>query len=317
MNKQGALAQALAESYAQVSASMSETARLGAIVGASGQVVPLLRDTLEAFALDGVTRGKALLMAELGGIIWKQGHFDEALELLVEARALAEEHGEKPALATALYHLGELAYVQAFMMGSGDLDEALAYHQQCLALRRELGDDPGVALSLSRLGVLYERLKDNDRALALFERAVELAEEIGYAYGLIRPYTHIGGSYRRRGDLRTALDLYRQALAISQEIEAAEEVVFGLNNVGWALYRLEGDVEAALEHLRPALEIAQEIDFIFAECRCYHSLGELYFREGDGAQALPHFQKLASLSAGAGYEPLHRLAEGRIQELQD
>jgi tetratricopeptide (TPR) repeat protein len=306
----------VADIYTRLADAVSEAARRYEMLGHTRQAVGLLRWTLEFGEQDGSLQGKALLMADLGGIIWKQGHFDEALELLTEARRLAETVGDKSCLATALYQLGELAYVRAFMMQEGELQDALAYHEKCLALRQEIGDRPGITLSLSRVGVLYERMKEYEKAMAYHERAIELAEEIGYPRGTIRPYTHIGGGHRRNGDLRTALTFYRKALSIAQEIDSYENIVFGLANVGWTMYRLDGDFETAWGCFRRALELAEGMDFKFAIGRAYHVLGALYFNEGDMERALEYFEKLARLAVETGYKFFSGPANRHIQEIK-
>jgi tetratricopeptide (TPR) repeat protein len=158
-------------------------------------------------------------------------------------------------------------------------------------------------------------MKAYEKAMAYYEQAIGLAEEIDYPLGLTRPYTHIGGSHRRNGDLQTALTYYQKALTINQEIGNCEGIVLGLDNVGWATYRLGGDFEAALKHFQRALELAEQMDFKFAIGRTYHVLGELFFREGDGAQALEYFERMAQLSLETGYKSLLGLANSRIEEI--
>jgi tetratricopeptide (TPR) repeat protein len=299
----------------ELSRSVSAIARHYEMVGRGKDAVGLVESTLKFSAPDLDPRDRALLMADLGGMIWKQGHYVRALALLEEAKGLAQEG---LALATILYHLGELAYVQVFIMQSGgDLQEALAYHEGCLALRQEIGDQPGVTLSLSRVGVLYERMDEDEKALAYHEKAIELAKEIDYPRGMIRPYTHIGGGHRRNGDLQTALRFYQKALDISEEVDSREDTVFGLANVGWTAYRLDGDFETALGRFQRALEIAEAMDFKFAIGRAYHVLAELHSSAGDGERALEYFEKLAQLSEQTGYKIFSGVASKRIKEIKD
>jgi tetratricopeptide (TPR) repeat protein len=312
----GSQAQRLADVQASLAGAVSGAARQYELLGQAGKAVRLLKSMLEFSDWDGSPQGKALLLADLGSMIWKQGHFDEALELLAEAKALVERTEDRPLLATALYHLGELAYVRKFMMQAGELEEALVYHERCLAIRREVQDQVGVTLSLSRIGVLHERMEEYEVAMAYHEQAIELAEEIGYPLGTIRPCTHIGGSHRRRGDLDTALTFYQRALAISRQAGSHEDTLFGLINVGWAKYLLDGDSETALSHFQSALEMAEQTGFKFAIGRAYAVLAETYLSEGDSQQALAWFEKLANLAIETGYRLFGEVAKRSIEGIR-
>ena len=260
---------------------------------------------------------QALQLAERGGDTWKHGDYDKSLALLTTARQLAEASEDKYALATALYHLGELAYVRAFFMGEGDFRQAMDYHQQSLTLREEIDDQPGVALSLSRIGVLYEREQAFDQAMDCFKRALALSEKIDFPQGMIRPYTHIGAYHRRNDDLPTTLSFYQRALAISEEIGDQENIIFGLCNAGWLTYRLEGDREKALAYFYRALEIAKDLGFQFAIGRAHLVLAEFFWSEGNAEQALIYFKKLSQMAHALNYKMLSDLADRRIAEIKD
>jgi tetratricopeptide (TPR) repeat protein len=301
---------------AQLAVTVSETARRYETMGRPRDAVRVLETALTFGAPDLQPRDRALLLADLGGMLWKQGRHQEAQVRLAEARDLAAETGGRRALATALYHLGELAYVRAFLMGTGELDEAMDYHGQCLALRREMGDQAGVTLSLSRIGVLHERLGDQRQALANYQAAIQLAREIGYPPGLTRPYTHLGDHHRRQGELQTALVYYWRALTVAQEHHLQEDIALGSINVGWMAYRLTHDFEAAVGHFEHARRIAERLNFKLVLGRAYEALAELYDRVGKRQEALDHYLLLVDLSARAGYRRFLEPATRRLQALR-
>ncbi len=152
--------------------------------------------------------------------------------------------------------------------------------------------------------------------MACYERAIKLSTEIEFPQGMIRPYTHIGAHRRRNADLQTALTYYQKALRISEQVEDQENIIFGLCNVGWATYRLERDFKMAITRFTRALEIAEGLGFRFAIGRAHHALAELFWEQGDSAQALIHFEKLYQLADSVNYKMLSETAEQRIAEIK-
>jgi tetratricopeptide (TPR) repeat protein len=131
---------------AKLSRAVSGVARHYEMVGRGKDAVGLIEATLEFAAPDLGPQDRALLMADLGGMIWKQGQYERALALLEEAKGLAQD---KLTLATALYHLGEIDFKFAIgrachvlaelHLSAGHRERALGYFEKLAQLSAQTG----------------------------------------------------------------------------------------------------------------------------------------------------------------------------------
>jgi tetratricopeptide (TPR) repeat protein len=309
----------LPEKYQRLTAIIEETAETLVLTGKWDQAVRLLRCALEmADKVEDKGKSGAKTRILLGDLLWKRGHFEEALEVLQEAKRLAEQASDDRTLGDAAYHLGELYYIEAFYMHQRDHNEALECHNEALALRKKAGDRHGVVHSLSRLGTIYEQTEKPDEALEYHNEAIRIANEIGYERGLDRPITHLGAFHYRRSEFETALDYFWQVFEINLQTDDQENLVFTLASLGDTLWRIDEDyVDVALQLCAHALTLAEDLDFKLGICRTHLMMGELYLGRGEQESAEEQFHKVAELAASVGYEGFRSAAEKSIVELAD
>jgi ribosomal protein S12 methylthiotransferase accessory factor len=91
------------------------------------------------------------------------GRWDEALEVLVQARELESDR-------TDVHNLLGVCHFKR-----GEHEAAIACFQQVLAL------DPGSAMDHANLGVNYQAIGDFDRAASAYETALSLDPTIDFA----------------------------------------------------------------------------------------------------------------------------------------
>ena len=91
------------------------------------------RSALRKFTELGVDRLRSNVLLSLGALRYRQGRYDQGLELVEEAVALSQRFNETRTLAEGYRHLGELRAAQ------GDLGQAIADFQQALAILEEAG----------------------------------------------------------------------------------------------------------------------------------------------------------------------------------
>jgi tetratricopeptide (TPR) repeat protein len=308
----------LPEKYQRLVAIVEEIAETLTLTGQWDQAIHLLQSLLE-MADQANDKGKsgARVRILLGDLLWRRGNHEEALELLQEAKRLAEKALDDRTLGDALYYLGDLYYIEAFYMHRRDRAEPLEYHDKALALRKKADDKPGITHSLSRLGTIYEQTGKPDQALEYHNEAIRIANEIGYDQGLDRPITHLGAFHYRQGEFETALECFWKTLDIIQQTGDQASLVFALGSVGDTLCQIDKDyVDVALQLCAHALTIAENMDFKLGLCRTLLLVGGLYLECGEQDKAKEQFQKVAELAASIGYERFRLAAEENIAELE-
>ena len=100
-------------------------------------------ELLLLWALLGCSRGQRRL-----------GDYDAARSEASRALALARALGDRPGIATALEHLGNVEHIQGNYQKAGEL------HAESLAIEREAGDRGGIATALNNLGIVERRQGD-------------------------------------------------------------------------------------------------------------------------------------------------------------
>jgi non-specific serine/threonine protein kinase len=115
--------------------------------------------------------GRVAALIAVGYIATRQGDLDSAVELLEEARGLAQQIGDEAGMALAMQTLG---LAKAFGGAAADavslVEDALARH------RANNAPDSDLALGLFRLASAVSLTLDFDRAIAAFEQCRQLCE---------------------------------------------------------------------------------------------------------------------------------------------
>jgi eukaryotic-like serine/threonine-protein kinase len=281
---------------ARVSALREELAQIVALVAASRYDAALLE--IDAIAGEVETLGHAPLQAEVrlhrGEILLGQAHYAEAEQALVQAYALAVEHGHEQVAAEAATRLVEAvggpqarysegrqwgvtamalakrqgpAAVARTLDGLGEVsrhqgsyDDAVDHHQRALALREHSGaaDDPAMAETLTHLGNALRAQGRYEEALAQYSKALEIQQR---ALGRDHPQlaatlSSLGTVVEEQGNYEQALGYQEQALAIWEQALGREHpaVAATLINMGIVL-RHQGRLDDARAAYERALAI--------------------------------------------------------------
>jgi serine/threonine-protein kinase len=212
-----------------------------------------------AFPAGSVAQAESL--AGRGISLWNLRRFDEAMQDMNEAMALAEGSlgDQHPSVAAISGNLG------LFHLSQGDLAAAEPLLRRAIATFRANFDRPHSALLRSQSN-LARVLMQSGRARA----AVALLEEcvVGYRelYGDDHPLEaealqHLGSTYYIDGQLDQAASALAQALLIRQRSGIADRTTEGANRVLLArVERERGQPLSARRHLGAALEIFARLE---------------------------------------------------------
>ena len=127
----------------------------------------------------------------------------------IEALAVRERLGDKPAVALSLDSIG-ISYHRI-----GELDRALSYFERALRLRRDIGGDNRIAATLSNIGDVHHSRKDFARALEFHTQALQLRRKIGDPAGIASSLRNLGVAQSEMDNAAEARRHLNEALSIA------------------------------------------------------------------------------------------------------
>jgi predicted ATPase/Tfp pilus assembly protein PilF len=200
----------------------------------------------------------AIHQASCGVALRVLGRMDEAVQVLVEAVALAGASGDPLALFRALVYLGE-AYAFA-----ADLDRARAQFQHTLETIEPMGNLSWTAYTLTHLGWISYILGDWQRARQDLERAAELDTSADRSQYSVLPLLRLGELCAHEGRWDEASSLLEQGLAIAEDVQDPQWIEDAQSTLA-ELDVLKGHPEAALVRLQPLLDrpgVDEDLSFL-------------------------------------------------------
>ena len=147
----------------------------------------------------------ALALVPLGWADYTRNDFAGARQQFEASLQLFRELANPGYMASVLHDLAYLALVQ------GEYTEALTYYKEELALSRANGHRPGVFWALHGMGCVAEGQGDLQRATALYKQCLALAHELRHVDGIALVLTSFGSVARHRGKYTRAIAYYRES----------------------------------------------------------------------------------------------------------
>lgn len=203
--------------------------------------------------------------------------------------SLAEDLHDKAAASTALQNLGSTHVEQ------DDTEAARKDFLQALALKEELGDVEGQAEIYNNLGLLHSQLEEFPEATEMLEKALQLREDISSPeYERIAVYGNLGILNARQKNWTEAERYtrlaYRSALKSGSDIEKAR-TKFNWANIKSE----QGHDEIALRRYKEVLDKGLSRHSRMLEELARPALAKLYFRTGETDLAIENFRGLLAL----------------------
>jgi len=230
----------------------------------------------------------------LGGIYYRRGDYDRALEHRQKAMAIREELKDKRGIADGYINVGAVYYRK------GQLNKALEFYKRSLEITEEIGYKWGIGQACRNIGLVYRVKGESNRALKYYKRCLAISEEIGNKSGIAAVFFNMGHIYLA-GELDKALKYYKQCLAISEEIGNKGGIGQVSNNIG-IVYRYKGGLDTALKYYKRYLTIAEEIGDKWGIGVATGNIGFVYFDKGELDKALEYGKKSLGLFEEIGYK---------------
>lgn len=240
--------------------------------------------------------GEAYSLTFLGCAHWILSSYQDALDRLVQARALFEKLGDPVGVAKTL------TFLSAVQRSMGDYDQALLNAFDPLKVFEEVGDTFWQALCLYGLGLLYHEFGDHEQSLRYYQECLEAGRRLEHKWILGRAMDGVGTAYERLGKRDKALQFYLDSLQLFQEIGNRMGEARALNDVG-SIYHSLGDTDKALDFHRHSLEVREEIGQRQAQSTSLINLGKIYIEQRDATRALDVLQRALSIAREVQSKP--------------
>ncbi len=245
-------------------------------------------------------RAEAMTLISIGGVLQRQGQFDRAANVFRSASALAETLAERGLAAMALSDLGGV------LQRMGSFEEAVVAFRQSYEILVERGDSRGQAMALSNLGGVFQRQGDFDRAAGALRESYAVFEQLGDTRGMGMSLNSLGGVLQRQGKFDEAAHVFRATFAILEQLGDRRGLAMALNNLGGVLQR-QGRYDEAVETLQRSHVIAAELADVRGQATVLYSMGGVLQRQGKLDQAIDAFRR--------SYEISVRLNDARSQAM--
>ncbi|MFF5104180.1 BTAD domain-containing putative transcriptional regulator [Streptomyces sp. NPDC000134] len=274
---------------------------------------------------------------DLANALSHRGRYEEALDVLQQARDGAEATGDTAAGAEALHrlgvlhwNLGRLAEARTFQLrtlrlrlDSGDtwqigrarnnlgithlymgkFAEAQEYFDAALADFRRSADMREYAHVLNNLSDLHIQLGDRESARRLLQKALDISNETGIPSEAAIAQVNLANTMNSPEELRAMLDLYTDSLSVFRRLGDRRSASDTLRAMGAALHTAGRFAEAAVRQ-RQALDLARSVGAAHEEAQALHGLGLAEHRLGRQSSAAAHIERAIEVAdhAGAAHE---------------
>jgi predicted ATPase/class 3 adenylate cyclase len=224
------------------------------------------------------------------------GTYGEAQEQdqrnIEEARKLAEALGDEPRMASVLYWLGRLAYVQ------GKFDVASNYAEQSLAIADRLTDEALAAPPVNLMGRSCYLTGEYARASHLLARSVEQMHALGNITEEASAAGFAGVAFAALGDFDRALVHADRGIRLAQELGKpfAEAAAYNYRAV---VYGHQGS-PAAIADCEKVRRIAERIGDRFRVYLVQFYEGQAYLMANEPQRAREVLEKSVGLAGQLG-----------------
>lgn len=206
-----------------------------------------------------------------GWCYWRQGLYDEGLDILQHAHSIALQVKNAPLEARVLNNFGYI------YRDRGDLATALNYFENALAINETLGDEVSQSVNLASIAYVHYDLGDYENALTFALRCLPIFQRAQDTHRLTSLYHILGNIFFKLEQYHEALRYFEENLKLSEEGTVLKDLA--VSGVGKVYYKM-GRSKEAESCLLQALEAAKELGDVEVQITCNYYLGRLYMDDG-------------------------------------
>jgi serine phosphatase RsbU (regulator of sigma subunit) len=222
------------------------------------------------------------LRNNVGLLYLDKGQYEKALENFIAAETLAEQTGDKKALAMAMENIGIMYKYQNMY------EKALLNFSAALKIYSEIGDLQSKSNVLTDFGSLFYDLKDNEKALEYFLQALKLNEELKDNGGIAGGLNNVAVIYEEMKNYSKAMEYHQRSLSLNRNLSNPRGISTSLYNIG-LIYESQKQYDNAIPYIDSALLYAKEADALELMKEYYYTLSTIYYAKNDYKRSLENY----------------------------
>jgi signal transduction histidine kinase/CheY-like chemotaxis protein/HPt (histidine-containing phosphotransfer) domain-containing protein len=231
----------------------------------------------------GVGRGLNLK----GWCNWRLGEYEDGLELLQQAYAIAREAHNEALEARVLNNFG---YIHRDW---GDLAIALSYFEKALAINERLGDEISQSVNLTAIANLNYDLSDYENALAFALKCLPIFKNANDVHRLATLNQILGNIYFKLEQFGEAQRYFEENLDHTDQGTIMYDMA--LSGIGKVYYKMQR-FDQAEKYLHQAMKGAEELGDVEVQITSSFYLGRLHMDDEHYRTARKYLEKAFNLS---------------------
>ncbi|MBK7763011.1 MAG: tetratricopeptide repeat protein [Bacteroidetes bacterium] len=247
-----------------------------------------------------------------GACYWMKGEYNNGLDILKQALAIAKEL-KLDALKARIYNNYGNIYRDL-----GDLSNASKYYQWALEINEELSDELAQSSILINISNIHFDLYDYDNALEYAKRCLEIFKKYNDQSRLITVYHTLGNIYFKKEDYDNALINFKNSLKLTEPNAIGH--MLANSGIGKVYYKLK-NYDRARFYLFQAYEQSEALSNAEGLIISDFYLARVNIDEGNYKAALSHldnaFDIATELSRKHDMMSMHELYANVYEKLND
>jgi tetratricopeptide (TPR) repeat protein len=258
---------------------------------------PKLADSL-AWQLYGMVQGRrdsleGLALYDLGEAAYYSGDYDKAGTFYGKSIDVFEFLGSFELLIDLYNNLGLTHYFK------DRYNESLNAYMNSVKLIKEHGTDLDLAQGLHNIALVHDRIGNIKSAENYFESSLTLFQDMEALYEEASLCNDFAGFWIDHKEYDRCIKLYDRALEIFRDLGDTKEENTVLFNLG-SVYYHQGRLKKAESYFLKAQSYFERSMDKESLLSVYSELGELHFKQGNGALAVPLLNKVEKMSLEMG-----------------
>jgi tetratricopeptide (TPR) repeat protein len=229
------------------------------------------------------SRTEAELLLAKGGICFRLGQHDEAIQALEKAEVILIQLGLDKKLSSGYNLLGGVQWAK------GNYPAAIKIFLKALRMKEKVADSIGIANVSNNIGIIYDDQKDYKNALLWYNKALHIYRKKNFNSGLRNALNNLGVAYKNLKRFDNAIVTLEESMALEKKTGNISGIGFSANNLG-EVYFQKGLYPKAAVYFKRAISSLKESGEESSLPACFVNLGRVKAMLGHKAEAISYLK---------------------------